>query len=217
VLQYHFDRGLYMHEIVPGLFCGTQPRNPHEIEELSTNHGVTVIMNLQQDKDIQHWGVDFGANQHRANELGVTLLRKPVRSKEARVQGSRGSAGGCCGSSQCCCSQHMHAFMPSIPAAIDPTTLHLYQPTAVWHRRPKCVHNNANVMSCADVLCVCVLCRPRTLTLTAYARCCRQQQRPCRQPWHTGTGAQHQNNSHAAPSHTAIMAAAAQSGYWQTQ
>jgi hypothetical protein len=87
VLQYHFDRGLYMHEIVPGLFCGTQPRNPQEIEELSTNHGVTVIMNLQQDKDIQHWGVDFGANQHRANELGVTLLRKPVRTSETKSAG----------------------------------------------------------------------------------------------------------------------------------
>lgn len=76
-----------MHEIVPGLFCGTQPRNPQEIEELSTNHGVTVIMNLQQDKDIQHWGVDFGANQHRANELGVTLLRKPVRTSETMSAG----------------------------------------------------------------------------------------------------------------------------------
>jgi hypothetical protein len=78
MLQYHFDRGLYMHEIVPGLFCGTQPRNPREIEELANNHGVDVILNLQQDKDIQHWGIDLGANQHRCNELGVTLLRKPV-------------------------------------------------------------------------------------------------------------------------------------------
>jgi hypothetical protein len=67
-----------MHEIVPGLFCGTQPRNPQEVEDLASHHGVTVIMNLQQDKDIQHWGVDLGANQHKCNELGVTLLRKPV-------------------------------------------------------------------------------------------------------------------------------------------
>jgi hypothetical protein len=78
VVQYHFDRGLYMHEIVPGLFCGTQPRNPREIEELANGHGVDVILNLQQDKDFQHWGIDFGGNQHRCNELGVTLLRKPV-------------------------------------------------------------------------------------------------------------------------------------------
>ncbi len=69
-----------MHEIVPGLFCGTQPRNPQEVEELAVNHGVTVIMNLQQDKDIQHWGIDFGANQHKCDQLGVTLLRKPVRT-----------------------------------------------------------------------------------------------------------------------------------------
>lgn len=74
-----------MHEIVPGLFCGTQPRNPQEVEDLAEGHGVSVIMNLQQDKDIQHWGIDFGANQHKCNELGVTLLRKPVGSHSRPV------------------------------------------------------------------------------------------------------------------------------------
>lgn len=77
-LQYHFDRGLYMHEVVPGLFCGTQPRNPQEVEELAHDHRVTVIMNLQQDKDMEHWGVNLGANQQKCNELGIKLLRKPV-------------------------------------------------------------------------------------------------------------------------------------------
>jgi hypothetical protein len=72
-----------MHEVSDGLFCGTQPRNPDEVQELALGHGVRVIMNLQQDKDIEYWGIDFGANQQRCQQLGVTLLRKPVRGAAA--------------------------------------------------------------------------------------------------------------------------------------
>lgn len=37
---YHFDRGLYFHEVWPRLLCGTQPRNPQEVEELAARHRV---------------------------------------------------------------------------------------------------------------------------------------------------------------------------------
>eukprot|EP00879_Flechtneria_rotunda_P002264 GHRR01002455.1.p1 GENE.GHRR01002455.1~~GHRR01002455.1.p1 ORF type:complete len:161 (+),score=14.69 GHRR01002455.1:176-658(+) len=76
--DYHFDRGLYMHEVSPGLVCGTQPRNPDEIKELVVKHGINVIVNLQQDKDIEYWGIDFAANQRKCHELGVQLVRRPV-------------------------------------------------------------------------------------------------------------------------------------------
>lgn len=68
-----------MHEVWQGLFCGTQPRSPDEVAELARGHGVSVILNLQQDKDMEYWGVDFGANQRRAAELGMRVLRQPVR------------------------------------------------------------------------------------------------------------------------------------------
>ena len=67
-----------MHEIHPNLICGTQPRNPQEIEQLAKQHRVNVILNLQQDKDMQYWGIDWQANQHKYHELGVQLIRKPV-------------------------------------------------------------------------------------------------------------------------------------------
>lgn len=76
--EYHFDRGLYFHEVAPGLCCGTQPRNPAEVEQLAKRHGINVIVNLQQDKDMQHWGVDFEANQRKCTELGLQLIRKPA-------------------------------------------------------------------------------------------------------------------------------------------
>lgn len=37
-----------------------------------------MIVNLQQDKDMQYWGVDFEANQRSCGELGLQLIRKPV-------------------------------------------------------------------------------------------------------------------------------------------
>jgi hypothetical protein len=45
-----------MHEVWPRLFCGTQPRSPAEVDELATRHGVVTMVNLQQDKDMAHWG-----------------------------------------------------------------------------------------------------------------------------------------------------------------
>lgn len=69
-----------MHEVSRDLICGTQPRNPEEIEELAKQHGVSVILNLQQDKDMQYWGIDWSANQQKYRELGIKLIRNPVSS-----------------------------------------------------------------------------------------------------------------------------------------
>ena len=77
--EYHFDRGLYFHEVSPNLFCGTQPRNPEEVRALADLHGIRTIVNLQQDGDMQYWGIDFGANERACHEHGVRLMRTPVR------------------------------------------------------------------------------------------------------------------------------------------
>lgn len=75
---YHYDRGLYFHELWPRLLCGTQPRNPDEVSALAQEHGVHTLVNLQQDKDMAHWGVDFAANAARAAELGVDIRRPSI-------------------------------------------------------------------------------------------------------------------------------------------
>ncbi|KAF8058840.1 LSF2 [Scenedesmus sp. PABB004] len=76
--EYHFDRGLYFHEVAPRLFCGTQPRNPDELRQLAGAHRVDVIVNLQQDKDMEYWGIDWGANCAAMRELGLELVRHPA-------------------------------------------------------------------------------------------------------------------------------------------
>lgn len=77
--EYHYDRGLYYHEIVPNLICGSQPRNTEDLSHLGQLENVNTILNLQQDKDLAYWNVDLGSLQHRARELGVNLVRRPAR------------------------------------------------------------------------------------------------------------------------------------------
>jgi len=76
--EYHPERGLYWHSIAPGLICGTQPRSASDVAQLN-NEGVTHILNLQQDKDLQYWGVNINDISRRCEELGVTLIRRPAR------------------------------------------------------------------------------------------------------------------------------------------
>ena len=45
--EYHPERGLYYHEIVPRLFCGTQPLNPDEVTYLREREGITHILNVR--------------------------------------------------------------------------------------------------------------------------------------------------------------------------
>jgi hypothetical protein len=77
--EYYFERGLYLHEVWPNLICGSQPRNTEDIDELAEEHGITYILNLQQDRDLEHWGVDIGALQWRAQQHGMVLARRPAR------------------------------------------------------------------------------------------------------------------------------------------
>eukprot|EP00951_Prasinocladus_malaysianus_P013548 scaffold102563_cov47-Prasinocladus_malaysianus.AAC.1 len=75
--EYHFDRGLYFHEVEPNVYCGSQPRNTSDVEYLANEINVTTILNLQQDRDLEYWGVDIHSLSRRSNELGLKLVRTP--------------------------------------------------------------------------------------------------------------------------------------------
>uniref|UniRef100_A0A061S536 Phosphoglucan phosphatase chloroplastic-like n=1 Tax=Tetraselmis sp. GSL018 TaxID=582737 RepID=A0A061S536_9CHLO len=77
--EYYYDRGLYYHEVEPGVLCGSQPRNTSDAEYLASAERVTTILNLQQDRDLEYWGVDIHSIARRCEELGVELCRVPAR------------------------------------------------------------------------------------------------------------------------------------------
>ncbi len=48
--EYHYERGLYYHEILPNMFCGTMPRNTSDLVRskatpLCMKHAVSLCTN----------------------------------------------------------------------------------------------------------------------------------------------------------------------------
>lgn len=42
-----WSAGLYYHEVMPNLLCGSQPRNVDDIQQLRDDVGTTVIINVR--------------------------------------------------------------------------------------------------------------------------------------------------------------------------
>ncbi|GAB4832038.1 Phosphoglucan phosphatase lsf2, chloroplastic [Ancistrocladus abbreviatus] len=77
--EYHHDLGMNYTQILDNLIVGSQPQKPEDIDHLKLEENVAYILNLQQDKDIEYWGIDFQSILKRCNELGVCHMRRPAR------------------------------------------------------------------------------------------------------------------------------------------
>jgi hypothetical protein len=75
--EYRHELGLYYHEILPNLIVGTQPTTKADIDRLRDVEHVTCIFDLQQEKDKEHWGVDFGALKWQMGQREVLHVHKP--------------------------------------------------------------------------------------------------------------------------------------------
>eukprot|EP00238_Polyblepharides_amylifera_P013388 CAMPEP_0196583218 /NCGR_PEP_ID=MMETSP1081-20130531/42536_1 /TAXON_ID=36882 /ORGANISM="Pyramimonas amylifera, Strain CCMP720" /LENGTH=294 /DNA_ID=CAMNT_0041904033 /DNA_START=156 /DNA_END=1040 /DNA_ORIENTATION=- len=76
--EYHPDLGLYYHEVYPGLIVGTQPKTAADIEFLQKNENVSTIFNMQQDENMQEWGVDKNNLVTATKELGMRFVHCPA-------------------------------------------------------------------------------------------------------------------------------------------
>lgn len=65
--------------ILDNLIVGSQPQTPEDIDHLKLNENVAYILNLQQDKDIEYWNIDFDSILNRCEEIGICHMRRPVR------------------------------------------------------------------------------------------------------------------------------------------
>lgn len=70
--------GIYYHYLTSDLLLGSQPRSPGDVAHLAKDEGVDAILNLQQDRDLRHWGVDLASLRHAASEHGVQYMRAPA-------------------------------------------------------------------------------------------------------------------------------------------
>ncbi|KAL5709866.1 hypothetical protein ACHQM5_020500 [Ranunculus cassubicifolius] len=76
--EYHHDLGMNYTVITESLIVGSQPQKAEDIDHLKEQN-VAYILNLQQDKDIEYWGIDLDAIVKRCKELGIRHMRRPAR------------------------------------------------------------------------------------------------------------------------------------------
>ncbi|XP_066355734.1 phosphoglucan phosphatase LSF2, chloroplastic-like [Miscanthus floridulus] len=76
--EYHHDLGMNYAVISESLIVGSQPQKPEDIDHLKNEERVAYILCLQQDKDIEYWGIDFQSILNRCKELGIQHIRRPA-------------------------------------------------------------------------------------------------------------------------------------------
>ncbi|MQL92339.1 hypothetical protein Taro_024964 [Colocasia esculenta] len=77
--EYHHDLGMNYTLMTKNLIVGSQPQSPEDIDHLKKEENVGYILCLQQDKDIEYWGIDIDAIIRRCKEVGIHHMRKPAR------------------------------------------------------------------------------------------------------------------------------------------
>uniref|UniRef100_A0ABC8QTY0 Phosphoglucan phosphatase LSF2, chloroplastic n=1 Tax=Ilex paraguariensis TaxID=185542 RepID=A0ABC8QTY0_9AQUA len=77
--EYHHDLGMNYTLITETLIVGSQPQKVEDIDHLKQEQNVAYILNLQQDGDIEYWGIDLQSIVNRCKELGIRHMRRPAR------------------------------------------------------------------------------------------------------------------------------------------
>ncbi|KAL7107522.1 hypothetical protein ACP275_06G059800 [Erythranthe tilingii] len=77
--EYHHDLGMNYTLITENLIVGSQPQKVEDIDHLKEEQNVGYILNLQQDKDVDYWGIDLKSIVNRCRELGIRHMRRPAK------------------------------------------------------------------------------------------------------------------------------------------
>ncbi|XP_060181738.1 phosphoglucan phosphatase LSF2, chloroplastic isoform X2 [Lycium barbarum] len=77
--EYHHELGMNYTLITENLIVGSQPQKIEDIDHLKKEENVAFILNLQQDKDIEYWGIDLHSIIRRCSEVGIHHMRRPAR------------------------------------------------------------------------------------------------------------------------------------------
>ncbi len=76
-------------QILPNLYVGTYPETLKDIQELKDRHGVTAVLNLQTDEDLDERGIDWLAMEESYRRLGIEVHRVPMRDFDPAHQRQR--------------------------------------------------------------------------------------------------------------------------------
>lgn len=77
--EYHHDLGMSYTLITDNLIVGSQPQKPEDLDHLKQEENVAYILNLQQDNDIEYWGINLQSIVKRCQKLGIRHMRRPAK------------------------------------------------------------------------------------------------------------------------------------------
>ena len=66
-------------QILPNLYIGTYLKTPEDIQELKDTCGITAVLNLQTDEDLQEKGIHWPSMEGMYKKLGIEVHRVPMR------------------------------------------------------------------------------------------------------------------------------------------
>jgi protein-tyrosine phosphatase len=66
-------------QVLPGLFVGSCPTKVDDINHLKTECGITALLSLQTDDDLDYLDLDWGRIEDRCREKEIEVRRIPIR------------------------------------------------------------------------------------------------------------------------------------------
>lgn len=73
-----FSTGMNYTFVTDDVIVGSQPQKVEDIDHLKEEQNVGYILNLQQDRDVEYWGIDLQSLIERSTKLGIRHMRMPV-------------------------------------------------------------------------------------------------------------------------------------------
>ncbi len=70
-------------QVLPQLFVGSYPQSCDDIDRLQQESGITAVLNLQTDEDMDYLNVAWGPLETHYSGCGIELLRAYVRDFDA--------------------------------------------------------------------------------------------------------------------------------------
>lgn len=67
-----------LNQIHPTIFVGTYPQDLRDIDRLKREYGITAVLNLQTDEDLERLNVDWPRMEAGYRQAGIEIRRVPV-------------------------------------------------------------------------------------------------------------------------------------------
>ena len=112
-------------QIEPNLLVGSCPQTEEDVERLRSDHGVTAVLNVQTDEDMEIWGVDWDELQRAYERAGITVRHEPVRDYD--MEALRQRLPACVGAlAELCETRHVVYVHCTAGINRSPTTVIAY-------------------------------------------------------------------------------------------